>query len=94
MGTNPSIDFTFVREHEPCTLAKLAAEHSTDMVDALAGAIDQILEHRRINGARAVNGPNAQWLRRKLAEHGIKVSDQMLNRHIRGACSCVRVSDD
>lgn len=87
MGTEPD-PFTFVQEHIPCTLVKTVDEQG--LREGFDRGVEQIVDHRRRNGARASNGPTAAWLRDVLAGHGIIVDDQVIRRHVNETCSCYR----
>ena len=91
MGKTPETDdFTFTPNLEPCTLAARAAE--AGITDKLEHAVEQIVEHRRMHGARSSNGPTAVWLQGVLDGRGIHLDVQTIRRHISGGCSCHRAA--
>lgn len=81
-------DFTFVAQPTPCSVATAVTDAGLD--EAFAHAVEQILAHRRLHGARSASGPNASWLQGKLAAKGVHLNVQALRQHIAGRCSCAR----
>lgn len=71
-----------------CPFGKLI--DSLDAADraVLDEAIDAVLEHRKVHGLRAANGPTAAWLGRGLAKAGHYVSVQRISQHIDERCTC------
>lgn len=70
-----------------CSVGHLLSSLSVSDRAAVQDALHKINESLRAQTSMAT-GYTARWLSRLLAEHGYKVSDRMIRRHLHKDCSC------
>jgi hypothetical protein len=76
------------RPNMPCRIFRLREQLDGDDLAAFNTALEAVYSQPRAARMGRQHGATATWLARVLTENGFEITDGIIQRHVRGECSC------
>lgn len=71
-----------------CRIARLREQLDGDDLAAFNTALEAVYSQPRAARMGRQHGATATWLARVLTDNGFDITDGIIQRHVRGECSC------